>query len=179
MEKRDTYRPAISLTISTNYYYRELPRHIMVIGMPDIQSHLPVVLVIFLIFISMLSTNVITYCHLYGNGVQQWVNKEEDIKIQFKYTLYKPEIHNYHQLNFSIQDLTGKHVKGLTASITITNDPLFAFDNITIPNGDFAVVCPFLDNGQHQVIVNVRTGNNALALASFNMTIPWSNSTSS
>jgi hypothetical protein len=144
----------------------------MIIGMLDIQPHLPVFLVIFLIFISMLSTNVITYGHLYGNGVQQWVNKEEDIKIQFKYTLYKPEIHNYHQLNFSIQDLqTGKHLKNLIASITVTNDPLFAFDNITIPNGDFAVVCPFLDKDQHQVIVNVRTGNNALALASFNMTV--------
>jgi hypothetical protein len=144
----------------------------MIIGMLDIQPHLPVFLVIFLIFISMLSTNVITYGHLYGNGVQQWVNKEEDIKIQFKYTLYKPEIHNYHQLNFSIQDLeTGVHLKNLTASITVINDPLFAFDNITIPNGDFAVVCPFLDKGQHQVIVNVMTGNNALALASFNMTV--------
>ena len=102
------------------------------------------------------------------------VNKEANVKIQFKYTLYKPEIHNYHQLNFSIQDLeTGKHLKGLTASITITNDPLFAFDNITILNGDFAVVCPFLDQGQHQVIVSVRSGNYALALASFNMTVPY------
>ena len=83
-----------------------------------------------------------------GNGIQQWVNKEANVKIQFKYTLYKPEIHNYHQLNFSIQDLeTGKHLKGLTASITITNDPLFAFDNITILNGDFAVVCPFFRSG--------------------------------
>jgi hypothetical protein len=64
-------------------------------------------------------------------------------------------------------------LKGLTASIIITNDPLFAFDNITIPNGDFAVVCPFLDQGQHQVIVSVRSGNYALALASFNMTVPY------
>jgi hypothetical protein len=129
-------------------------------------------LVVLLIIVTMLSTEPIIYGHLYGNGVQQWENKEAGVKIQFKYTLYKPEIHNYHQLNFSIQDLeTGKHLKNLTASVTVTNDPLFAFDNITIPNGDFVVVCPFLDQGQHQVIISVRTGNYALALASFNMTV--------
>ena len=129
-------------------------------------------LVVLLIIVSILPTVNFVYGHLYGNGIQQWVNKEAGVKIQFKYRLYKPEIHNYHQLNFSIQDVTGKHLKNLTASVTITNDPLFAFDNVTIPNGDFAVVCPFLDQGQHQVIVNVRTGSYALALASFNMTVP-------
>ena len=140
---------------------------------PYIQLHLPKFLVIFLIIISILPAGDSIYGHLYGNGIQQWINKEARVKIQFKYTLYKPEIHNYHQLNFSIQDLeTGKHLKNLTASVTITNDPLFAFDNITIPNGDIVVVCPFLDQGQHQVIVSVREGNYALALASFNMTIP-------
>ena len=142
--------------------------------------HLSKVLVVFLIIISMLPTGTFIYGHLYGNGIQQWINKEEGIKIQFKYALYKPEINNYHQLNFSIQDIeTGKHLRNLTAYVTITNDPLFAFDNITIPNGDFMVVCPFLDQGQHQVIVSLRSGNYALALASFNMTIPQSNSASS
>jgi hypothetical protein len=142
-------------------------------GMAYIQLHLPKFLVVFLIIISILPTIDFIYGHLYGNGVQQWVNKEAGVKVQFKYALYKPEIHNYHQLNFSIQDLeTGKHLKNLTESITVTNDPLFAFDNITIPNGDFVVVCPFLDQGQHQVIVSVRTGSYALALASFNMTVP-------
>ncbi len=146
-------------------------------GLTYIQLHLPKFLAVFLIIVSILPTVNFIYGHLYGNGVQQWINKEAGIKIQFKYTLYKPEIHNYHQLNFSIQDLeTRVHLKNLTASITVTNDPLFAFDNITIPNGDFAVVCPFLDQGQHQVIVSVRTGNYALALASFNMIVPSMNS---
>ena len=96
--------------------------------------HLSKVLVVFLIIISMLPTGTFIYGHLYGNGIQQWINKEEGIKIQFKYALYKPEINNYHQLNFSIQDLeTGKHLKNLTAYVTITNDPLFTFDNIAIP----------------------------------------------
>lgn len=136
-------------------------------------AHILKLLVVLLIIVSMLSIEPITYGHLYDNGIQQWINKEEGVKIQFKYTVYKPEIHNYHQLNFSIQDLgTGKHLKNLIASVTIINDPLFAFDNITIPNGDFVVVCPFLDQGQHQVIVSVRSGNYALALASFNMTVP-------
>ena len=151
-----------------------LDKIMLLTGLAYIQLHLPKFLVVFLIIISILPTVEFIYGHLYGNGIQQWVNKEANVKIQFKYTSYKPEIHNYHQLNFSIQDLeTGKHLKGLTASIIITNDPLFAFDNITIPNGDFAVVCPFLDQGQHQVIVSVRSGNYALALASFNMTVPY------
>jgi hypothetical protein len=57
----------------------------------------------------------------YNNGLT-----EEGIKIQIKYMLYKPEIHNCHKLNFSIQDLeTGKHLKNFTASVTVTNAPLF------------------------------------------------------
>jgi len=147
----------------------------MATGMVCIISYFSKFLIVFFIIVSMLPISTFVYGPLYGKGIQQWINKEEGIKIQFKYKLYKPEIHNYHQLNFSIQDLeTGKHVKNLTASVTITNDPLFAFNNITIPNGDFVAVCPFLDQGQHKVIVNVRSGNYALALASFNMTIPLS-----
>jgi hypothetical protein len=45
-------------------------------------------------------------------------------------------------------------------------------DNLTVADGDFGVICPFLDQGQHQVILSVRSENYALALASFNMTIP-------
>jgi hypothetical protein len=157
--------------MSTDYEQEVLKYIQMAIAGVDIALYLSKLVVVILIIISLLPTGTLTYAHLYGNGVQQWINKDADVKIQFKYTLYKPEIHHYHQLNFSIQDVTGKHLKNLTASVTITNDPLFAFDNITIPNGDFAVVCPFLDQGQHQVIVYVRNGSYALALASFNMTV--------
>jgi hypothetical protein len=117
---------------------------------------------------------VLLYGHLYGTGVQQWVDDENDVKIQFDYQPKKPEINNYNQLNFIIQDLgTGKHLKNLTASVTIPNsDPIYKFDNLTVADGDFGVICPFLDQGQHQVILSIRSENYALALASFNMTIP-------
>jgi hypothetical protein len=53
----------------------------------------------------------IIHGHLYDNGIQQRVNKEIGVKTQFNYALYNHEIHNYHKLNFSIQDLkTGKHL---------------------------------------------------------------------
>ena len=141
-------KPLLFFMISTDYMESDSPKTQLewLTGVIYIILNLSKFLVVFLIIISMLPTGAFIYGHLYGNGIQQWINKEEGVKIQFKYPLYKPEINNYHQLNFSIQDLeTGKHLKNLTASVTITNDPLFAFDNITIPNGDFMVVCPFLD----------------------------------
>jgi hypothetical protein len=85
-------------------------------------------------------------------------------RIQFKYELNKPSINNFNQLNFSIQN-----------SISIpTNEPIFQFDKITVSDGDFDIICPFLKNGEHQVIINIHSENLALALASFNMSVPSS-----
>jgi hypothetical protein len=120
------------------------------------------------------NNNSTSRCHLSNPGVQEWIDRENHVRVQFKYELHKPSINNFNQLNFSIQDSnTAEHLRNMDVSISIpTNEPIFQFDNITISNGDFDIICPFLKDGEHQVIINIHSGNLALALASFNMTVP-------
>ena len=59
----------------------------MATGVVCITLHLSKFLAVFLIFISMLPAGAFIYGHIYGNGIQQWINKEEGVKIEFKYTL--------------------------------------------------------------------------------------------
>jgi hypothetical protein len=47
---------------------------------------------------------VLVRAHLSGNGVWEWIDSENHVRIQFKYEPHKPSIHNFNQLNFSIQD---------------------------------------------------------------------------
>jgi hypothetical protein len=117
---------------------------------------------------------VLLDAHLSNPGVQEWIDRENHVKVQFKYELHKPSINNFNQLNFSIQDSdTGEHLRDMYASISIpTNEPIFQFDNIKVRDGDFYIICPFLKDGEHQVIINIHSGDLALALASFNMTVP-------
>ena len=76
-----------------------------------------------------------------------------------------------------MQDLkTGKHLKDLIASITVTKDQkiFFKFNNITIQNGDSSLKLRFLEEGNYQVITKVdsKEDNIAIALASFNVFVP-------
>jgi hypothetical protein len=53
---------------------------------------------------------------------------------------------------------TGNTLKNVTADVTVMKypDPTFKFDNITSSNGHISIKCPFLNEGMHQVIVNLR-----------------------
>jgi hypothetical protein len=117
-----------------------------------------------------------------SNNSQEWVDTSNNIKIQFVYDLHKPTINNLNELNFTVQNLkTGDNVKNITANIAVINspDPTFKFDNVTASGGIISVRCPFLNEGMHQVIVNIRSNNNqALALASFNLNVPMLNNSS-
>jgi hypothetical protein len=116
------------------------------------------------------STNA--YAHLYSNITQAWTDKLNNIKIQFSYLPEKPTADNTVQLQFSIQNLqTGSHLKNLTAKVTIFNDPIYKYDNITVSDGDFSIRRLFLDSGMHQVILNVSSKDYSLALASFNISV--------
>jgi hypothetical protein len=119
---------------------------------------------------------VLLRAHLSGNGVQEWIDRENHIRIQFKYELHKPSIHHFSQLNFSIQNSnTGEHLKNVYTTISIpTNEPTFQFNNISVSDGDFDIICPFLNVGEHQVIINIHSEDLALALASLNLTVPSS-----
>jgi hypothetical protein len=55
--------------------------------------------------------------------------------------------------------------------MTVSNEPLYKFDNITVTDGDFSIRCPFLDPGMHQVVLKIDSKDYSLALASFNISI--------
>lgn len=116
------------------------------------------------------------------NNSQEWVDKLTNTKILFTYELNKPTLNNLNELNFTVGDLkTGNNLKNVTADVTVLNnpDPTFKFDNITTSNGHFSIKCPFLNEGMHQVIFNLRLNNNyPLALASFNLTVPMTSNSS-
>ena len=117
--------------------------------------------------------NPVAYASIINNNnSQEWVDKLTNIKILFTYELDKPTINNLNELNFTVDDLkTGNNLKNVTTDVTVINnpDPTFKFDNITASNGRFSIKCPF----------NLCLNNNyALALASFNLTVPVTSNSS-
>jgi len=80
---------------------------------------------------------------------------------------------------------TGSYLKNLVAGVTITNNlttakidgikdsngPFSRFTNIPSVNGIFSLNYRFLEEGTHQVIVNIRSQNFSLALASFSLVV--------
>ena len=134
-----------------------------------------------LLLIAMMATYTFTNTGAYATitankNIQDWVDKLNNVKIHFIYELNKNTIKNLNELNFNVDYLkTGNNLKNVIADFTVINgpDPTFKFTNITASNGDFSIKCPFLNEGMHQVIVNLRSNNNhTLALASFNLTVP-------
>ena len=119
------------------------------------------------------SSDGIAYAQLYSNTTTQvWIDKLNNIKIIFSYLPEKPTADDIIQLQFGIQNLqTGSHLKDLIADVTVSNEPLYKFDNVTAPDGYFSLRCPFLDPGTHQLILKVGSKDYALALASFNIPV--------
>lgn len=125
-----------------------------------------------------LSTDI-SYAHIPQDNtivVQERKNIQNNVKIQFSYTPKKPLLYTDTDLIFSIQDLTnGNHIKDLIASITITkNDRIFfKFNDLEIQNGDLSLEVQFLEDGNYQVISQIRSAESiAIALASFNIHVP-------
>jgi hypothetical protein len=127
-----------------------------------------------------LSTNNV-YAHILQDTktvgpLQEWKNTQDNVKIQFSYIPKKPLVFTETDLIFSIQDLiTGNHIEDLIASMTIAkNDKIFfRFNNIDIQNGDLSLKVRFLEDGNYQVISQIRSKDNiGLALASFDIYVP-------
>ena len=122
------------------------------------------------------SYNIAAHALIYSNATQLWIDKLNNVKIQFSYLPEKSSMDDMIQLEFSIQNLqNGSHLKNLIAKVTVTNNPIYKFDNMTIADGDLSIRCPFLDPGTHQVIIKIDSKGYSLALASFNIYV--SNST--
>ncbi len=137
-----------------------------------------VVVVIVLIAITLVAANnshiiIPSYAHLFGGKVQEWTNVKDNVKIEFVYSPEKPIIDTFTTLNFTVRDLqTGEHAEDLTARVVVTNGQrLFKFENITVPDGDFAVKYIFPEDGTHQVILRVNS-KNLVELASFQVFVP-------
>ena len=111
--------------------------------------------------------------HIKESKVQELIDKNKNIKIQFGYSPEKPIIDTFTELKFSVHDLdTGEHIKNFDARAVVTNGQrLFKFENITVTNGDFSVKYLFPDDGTHQVLTRINT-NNSILIASFSVFVP-------
>ncbi|HMH09921.1 MAG TPA: hypothetical protein VK553_04385, partial [Candidatus Nitrosopolaris rasttigaisensis] len=123
----------------------------------------------------------------YSNYVQTWLDKINNIKIQFGYSPPYPFVGNVTQLNFKVSsantnkglDLTHIHIaviKNVTANFnnsnTINNKNYFVtFDNLTAPHGIFSLKYQFLQEGAHQVIIKIAARDSEIALASFDIPV--------
>jgi hypothetical protein len=106
------------------------------------------------IFVCLSANNA--YAHISQDNktaapIQEWNSTQDNVKIQFGYIPEKPLVYTETNLIFSIQDLTtGNHIKDLSLKVR------------------------FLEDGYYQVISQISSTDNniALALASFNLYIP-------
>ena len=126
-----------------------------------------------LLLISIITSLPSSYSHIDKPNVQEWINENKNIKIQFDYEPDKPIIDIFTVLLFSVQDLeTGEHIQDFDARVIVTNGiRLFKFENIAVTNGDFSVKYLFPDDGTHQVLTRINT-NNTISIASFSVFVP-------
>lgn len=113
-----------------------------------------------------------------NNNTQQWVDKNNNIMIQFNYKPEKPIIDSKTQMKYNVKNLTtGSNVKDLTARVIVVANSsgqlrTFKFDNVTSHNGTFAVNYIFPDSGLYQIITRVDS-KDFPTLASFNINVPF------
>jgi hypothetical protein len=112
------------------------------------------------------------------NATQQtWVDKLNNLKIQFGYLPKEPVIDKPTELKFTVQNLqTGEQIKNLLARVVVLNNAggqqrSFKFTNITAPNGIYSVKYLFPDSSQYNVITKIDSKDFA-SLASFNVPVP-------
>jgi hypothetical protein len=109
-----------------------------------------------------------------SDKIQQWIDKENNVKIIFTYDPETPIIGQSTKLLFGIQDLrTGAETKeGLQARIVITNGlDTLKIINSTFTKGNFSINYPFPDSGSYQIISKIDSRNYS-ELASFNVFVP-------
>jgi hypothetical protein len=110
---------------------------------------------------------------------QTWIDKLNNLKIQFGYIPSKPIIDAPTQLKFTVQNLqTGEQLKNLSARAVVLSNTggqqrSFKFTNITAaPDGTYSVKYLFPDSGLYQVITKIGS-NDFTSLASFNVSVPF------
>lgn len=108
--------------------------------------------------------------------IQESIDPKENVKIQFRYSPAKPMLYSLTDLELIIQDLnTGNNLKDLFANIAILKGDriFFKFNNIDLKNGDLLLKVQFVEDGNYQLISQIRSKENiSIALASFNILVP-------
>jgi hypothetical protein len=133
-----------------------------------------ILIIMVILVIGNTAPNATIQAHLSGPTLQQWVDKETGIKIQFAYKPEKPIADSPTDLSFSVQNLTtGQHIKNFRARVVIINDfqSAFKFLNIPVINGDFSLKYSFPDSGHNQILVSINKDSFDLALASFRVSV--------
>jgi hypothetical protein len=108
---------------------------------------------------------------------QIWIDKLNNLKMQFGYLPKEPIIDKPTELKFSVQNLqTGEQIKNLSARVIVINNVggqqrSFKFTNITAPGGIFSKYL-FPDSGLYNVITKIDSKDSS-SLASFNVPVPF------
>jgi hypothetical protein len=132
------------------------------------------IILVILVILGNTSPKAKVYAHVSGPTLQQWVDKETGIKIQFATKPEKPIADSLTDLSISVQNLTtGQHIMNFKSSVIIINDFQRAFKILNIPvvNGDFSLKYSFPDSGHNQVLVSIKKDSFGLALASFRVSV--------
>ncbi len=123
----------------------------------------------------------------YSNNIQTWVDRLNNVKIQFSYSPPYPFVGNVSQLSFQATNsstnkpLQISHIHlalitNVTASFnnsrTFNNKNDFVtFDNLSSAHGIFSLKYQFLAEGTHQIILKINTVDNESLLASFDIPV--------
>jgi hypothetical protein len=112
------------------------------------------------------------------NRTQTWLDKLNNLKIQFTYSPENPAIDTPTELKFNVLNLqTGSNLKDLFARIVVLTNSggqqrSFKFTNISAADGNFSVKYLFPDSGSYQVIPRIDSKGSS-TLASFNVFVPF------
>jgi hypothetical protein len=112
------------------------------------------------------------------NRTQTWIDKLNNLKIQFRYLPENPAIDTPTELKFNVLNLqTGSHLKDLSARIVVLTNSggqqrSFKFTNISAADGDFSVKYLFPDSGSYQVLSKIDSKDSS-TLSSFNVIVPF------
>jgi hypothetical protein len=114
-----------------------------------------------------------------SNATQQiWIDKLNNLKIQFGYSPKEPVIDKPTELGFTVQNVqTGEQIKNLSARVVVVNNAggqlrTFKFADITAPEGIYSVKYLFPDSGSYNIITKV-DAKDFTSLASFNVSVPF------
>jgi hypothetical protein len=108
---------------------------------------------------------------------QTWIDKLNNLKMQFGYLPKEPIIDKPTELKFTVQNLqTGEQIKNLSARVVVVNNAAgqlrtFKFANITAPEGIYSVKYLFPDSGSYNIITKIDS-KDFTSMASFNVFVP-------